>query len=175
MTEKSVGEGQPVSLVMVDEIGTHITVSAADLAELRVLQRRYGAQGYRPAGNVPAGGYQLPYDLHDTFDWSLIGARPWISPEGDKGVFHDGHFYKQRLMEPVDSRKMKLPAAIKYSRGAKNTDADDVKEKAEGEFEYRSLILFRGRGLVRAEFQLPGRRRHVLAVHGAELGADAAD
>ncbi|WP_371414731.1 single-stranded DNA-binding protein [Deinococcus sp. S9] len=44
----------------------------------------------------------------------------------------------------MDSRKMKLPAAIKISRGAKNTDPAHVREQAEEEFEYVTRCIFRG-------------------------------
>ncbi|GHG42158.1 hypothetical protein GCM10017784_41220 [Deinococcus indicus] len=92
------------SLVLIDAIGTRITVYANTPQELRALQREYGRRGYRPEGEIPCGGLQLPYVQHDTFDWSLIGATPWTSPDGERGVIHDGGFYKLRELEAVDSR-----------------------------------------------------------------------
>jgi hypothetical protein len=170
------------SLVLQDAIGSQVTVYAQDPAELRALQRAYGKCGYRPAGEVPGGGFQLPYAQHDTFDFSLIGATPWTSPEGDKCVIHDGQVYKQRVLEKVDSRKMQLPEAVKYSRGARNTDPEHVREKAEGEFEYRTLIVFRGKAPVQPDFNLPrgGRHAHALSRPGVAAGeqdphAQAAD
>lgn len=155
------------SLVLVDAIGSQVTVYAESPEHLRELQREYGRRGFRPLGEVPSGGYKLPFAQHDTFDWSLIGATTWTSPEGDKCVIHDGHVYKQRVLEEVDSRKVKLPPAIKYSRGAKTGDPEHVREKADGEFEYRTLILFRGKGPTTPEFNLPGNRRQPHAVQNA--------
>lgn len=153
-----------------------MTVYANTPQELRELQRAYGKRGYRPAGEVPGGGFQLPYAQHDTFDFSLIGAKEWISPEGEKFLIHDGQVYKQRVLEEVDSRKMKLPAAVKYSRGAKPSDPELVKEKSDGEFSYRTLIVFRGRAPVQAEFNLPRGGRHMLALTrpGVEHAEDEA-
>jgi len=170
------------SLALQDAIGSQITVYANTAQELRELQRAYGKRGYRPAGEVPGGGFQLPYAQHDTFDFSLIGATPWINPENEKCLIHDGHVYKQRVLQAVDSKKMKLPEAIKYSRGTKSGDPEHVREKADGEFEYRTLLVFRGRAPVQPEFNLPGGGRHLLALSrpGAEPGgedtqAEAAD
>ena len=78
------------------------------------------------------------------FDWSLIGARPWTNPEGETLIIHQGHTYRRRELEAVDTRKMKLPAAVKYSRGAKPMDPEHIREKADGEFEYVTLVMFRG-------------------------------
>jgi hypothetical protein len=48
---------------------------------------------------------------------------------------------------------MKLAAAIKYSRGARDSDPPEIKERS-GEFEYVTLILFRGGGHL-SEYDLP--------------------
>ncbi|MXV21186.1 single-stranded DNA-binding protein [Deinococcus xianganensis] len=159
------------SLVLVDAIGTRITVYANTPQELRALQREYGRRGYRPEGEIPCGGLQLPYAQHDTFDWSLIGATPWTSPDGDRGVIHDGSFYKLRELEAVDSRKMKLPQALKYSRGARETDPEHLVEEGSGEFKYRTLIMFRGGGKAMPEFSLPGGQRQRHAVGPAQENA----
>lgn len=90
-------------------------------------------------------------------DWSLIGARKWTNPDGEELILHRGHAYRRRELEAVDNRKMKLPAAVKYSRGAKNTDPDHVREKADGEFEYVTLAIFRG-GKRQERFAVPGQR-----------------
>lgn len=42
------------SLVLVDAIGTRITVYANTPQELRALQREYGRRGYRPEGRSRA-------------------------------------------------------------------------------------------------------------------------
>lgn len=52
---------------------------------------------------------------------------------------------------------MKLPAAIKISRGAKNTDPAHVREQAEEEFEYVTRCIFRG-SKRQERFAVPGQR-----------------
>lgn len=157
-----------LTLALLDALGTPITVQAQTLTEIRTLQRHYGARGMRPAGTPLGGGLQLPLVAHDTFDWSLIGARPWVSPEGEHVVFCGGHMYKQRLLEEVDIRKKKLPEAIKYSRGAKATDPEHLREKGDADFWYVTLVMFRGGGRADPEFALPGGRRQLHAAAGAE-------
>lgn len=77
-------------------------------------------------------------------DWSLIGARKWKTPEGEEVILHRGHSYRRRDLEAVDSRKLKLPTAVKYSRGAKPSDPEHLKEKGDGDIAYISLAIFRG-------------------------------
>ena len=72
-------------------------------------------------------------------------------------VIHKGLAYRRRELEAVDSRKMKLPAAVKYSRGARGTDPEHVREKADGEFEYVTLAIFRG-GKRQDRYAVPGGR-----------------
>lgn len=72
-------------------------------------------------------------------------------------VIHKGLAYRRRELEAVDSRKMKLPAAVKYSRGARGTDPEHVREKADGEFEYVTLAIFRG-GKRQDRYAIPGGR-----------------
>ena len=74
------------SITLIDAIGTPITVYAQDLQDLRTQQRYYGRLGMHPDHPLPAGGIQLPFAQHETFDWSLIGARPWTNPEGQEGI-----------------------------------------------------------------------------------------
>lgn len=90
-------------------------------------------------------------------DWHLIGARKWTSPDGEELIIHKGHAYRRRELEAVDSRKMKLPAAVKYSRGAKSSDPEHVREKADGDFEYVTLCFFRG-GKRQDRYAAPARR-----------------
>ncbi|CAM3925061.1 single-stranded DNA-binding protein [Deinococcus frigens] len=153
-----------LSLTLTDPLGTPITVQAANLGDLRALQRHYGAQGMRPHSRPVPGGLQLPLASHDTFDWSLIGARPWVTPEGEAVVFCAGHVYKQRVLDEVETRKMRLPPAIKYSRGAKGTDPEELREKGDAEFQYVTLVMFRGGGRAHPDFALPGGARQRLAV-----------
>ncbi|GGR70912.1 hypothetical protein GCM10008959_35820 [Deinococcus seoulensis] len=125
------------------DLGARVTVDVENPAQLLDIQRQYGRLGWT-SGDVPSGGYQFPLENEADFDWTLIGARKWTSPDGEELVIHRGHAYRRRELDAVDSRKMKLPAAVKYSRGAKSTDPDHVREKSDGEFEYVTLAIFRG-------------------------------
>jgi len=141
----------------ITDLGARVTVDVESADKLLDVQRHYGRLGWT-SGEVPNGGYQFPHDNEADFDWTLIGARKWTNPEGEDMVIHKGHAYRRRELEAVDSRKMKLPAAVKYSRGAKNTDPDHVREKADGEFEYVTLVIFRG-GKRQERFAIPGGNR----------------
>lgn len=121
------------------DLGARVTVDVESPAQLLDTQRQYGRLGWT-SGDVPSGGYQFPLENEADFDWTLIGARRWTSPDGEELVIHRGHAYRRRELEAVDSRKMKLPAAVKYSRGAKSTDPEHVREKSDGEFEARRLV-----------------------------------
>lgn len=125
------------------DLGARVTVDVQSADQLLDVQRKYGRLGWT-SGDVPTGGYQFPFENETDFDWALIGARKWTSPDGEEMVWHRGHAYRRRELEAVDSRKMKLPAAVKYSRGAKPTDPDHLREKSDGEIEYVTLAIFRG-------------------------------
>lgn len=142
----------------ITDLGARVTVDVDSADKLLDVQRQYGRLGWT-SGELPSGGYQFPFDNEPDFDWALLGARKYTTPEGEELVYHKGHAYRRRELEPVDSRKMKLPAAVKYSRGAKNSDPDHVREKADGEFEYVTLAIFRG-----------GRRQDRYAVPGGASG-----
>lgn len=135
------------------DLGATVHVKMSGPEQLLETQRQYGRLGWT-SGEIPAGGYQLPFDNADDFDWSLIGARKWTTPDGEVVIIHRGHSYKRRDLEAVDSRKMKLPAAIKFSRGAKSTDPEHVRERSDGEFDYVTLAIFRG-GKRQARYALP--------------------
>ena len=138
------------------DLGARVLVSVENEGKLLDVQRHYGRLGWT-SGEIPAGGYQFPLENEADFDWSLIGARKWKSPEGEELVIHRGHAYRRRELEAVDSRKLKLPAAIKYSRGAKVSDPPHVREKADGDIEYVSLAIFRG-GKRQERYAVPGNR-----------------
>ncbi|MBZ9716015.1 single-stranded DNA-binding protein [Deinococcus multiflagellatus] len=138
------------------DLGARVTVDVENADKLLDVQRQYGRLGWT-SGEVPTGGYQFPLDNEPDFDWSLLGARKWTSPEGEELIIHKGHAYRRRELEAVDSRKMKLPAAVKYSRGAKSTDPEHVREKSDGEFEYVTLAIFRG-GKRQERYATPGGR-----------------
>ncbi|WP_034385706.1 single-stranded DNA-binding protein [Deinococcus sp. YIM 77859] len=141
----------------ITDLGAKVTVDVESVDKLLDVQRQYGRLGWT-SGEVPPGGYQFPLENEPDFDWSLIGARKWTSPDGEEMILHRGHAYRRRELEAVDSRKMKLPAAVKYSRGAKNTDPEHVREKADGEFEYVTLAIFRG-GKRQERYAVPGGNR----------------
>lgn len=146
-----------LTLALIDPLGRPVTITAANLPDLNALSAYYGQQGLRPDREIPAGGLELPYAAHDHFNWALIGARPARSNKNGEtvdGVWHDGDFYTRRVLDAVDSKKVKLPQAIKYSRGARSTDPEQLIERAEGEFAYRTLIIFRGAGRVNPTWQL---------------------
>ena len=105
------------------DLGAKVTVDVENASALLDTQRQYGRLGWT-SGEIPSGGYQFPLENEPDFDWHLIGARKWTSPDGEELVIHKGHAYRRRELEAVDSRKMKLPAAVKYSRGAKSTDRE---------------------------------------------------
>ncbi|AFD24277.1 single-stranded DNA-binding protein [Deinococcus gobiensis] len=140
----------------VTDLGARVSVEVESADKLLEVQRQYGRLGWT-SGEVPQGGYLFPLDNEQDFDWSLIGARKFTNNEGEDMVMHRGHAYRRRELEAVDSRKLKLPAAIKYSRGAKNTDPEHVREKADGEFEYVTLAIFRG-GKRQERFAQPAGR-----------------
>lgn len=162
------------SIVLLNALNIEHTVYLSNPGEVLGIIREWVSKGYRPKIDVPAGGIQLPYAQHDLFDFTLLGARPAVSGEGEMGVWHDGHFYKKRVLEAVDSRKLKLPAAIKYSRGAKATDPTHMREKADGEFEYVTLVIFRGRGRVQGDLNILGGGKHILAGLDASRTPEAA-
>ena len=164
---------QPATIqtTLVNELGIRLTLTASDVNEALNLIRRYTAQGFAPEREERPGGIELPLAAHDNFDWSLIGARPWKSPDGDEGVFHKGYFYRRRDLEAVDSRKLKLPQAIKYSRGARPIDPPHIQEKGEGDIAYVSLVIFRGNGIVRPEYQKGGVRPGQMQARGVQVQA----
>lgn len=137
------------------DLGARVSVDVENEGRLLEVQRHYGRLGWT-SGEIPSGGYQFPLDNEPDFDWSLIGARKWTSPDGEELVIHRGHAYRRRELEAVDSRKLKLPAAIKYSRGAKVSDPPHVREKADGDIEYVSLAIFRG-GKRQDRYAVPGQ------------------
>jgi hypothetical protein len=64
---------------------------------------------------------------------------------------------------------MKLAAAIKYSRGARDSDPPEIKERS-GEFEYVTLILFRGGGHL-PEYDVPNETMPLSATRQNSVAA----
>ncbi|AFZ67015.1 single-stranded DNA-binding protein [Deinococcus peraridilitoris] len=135
-------------------LGEQITVAFEEGGQFRALAQ-WGAQGYH-SGEIPAGGFQLPLENESDFHWALLGGRKFTSDDGDACVWCRGHVWKRRELAAVDTRKMRLPAAVKYSRGAKPTDPPHLVETGEGDIGYVALAVFRG-GRRDERFALPGR------------------
>lgn len=141
-----------VELHLQGPLGERVSVHLDDIKELYPTMSKWGSRGYT-SGEVPAGGHKLPLENEHDFDWALIGARKWVNPEGEEMIMHQGHAYRRREFEAVDSRKLQMPPAVKYSRGAKPTDPDHIREKGDGDIEYVTLAIFRG-----------GKRQEIFAV-----------
>lgn len=144
-----------IELHMKGPLGEELSIELESGKDLYPTLAKWGARGFT-SGETPAGGHQLPLENEHDFNWALIGARPFTTKEGEQCVAHRGHVYKRRELEAVDSRKLTLPAAVKYSRGAKFSDPPHLREKADGEIEYVTLAVFRG-GRRNEVFALPPR------------------
>lgn len=141
-------------LHMTGPLGEQITLTAENLQDLQTKQRAWGKKGWTPGtGDVPAGGFVLPYCMSTTFDWAMIGAHGF-EIEGQHCVRHRGHTYKRREFDAQTTGK-KMPASVKYSRGAKPTDPAHLKEGDEGGVQYVTLIVFRGGGQALPEYEVP--------------------
>lgn len=141
------------TLFLTGPLGTQISVDVDETALLNTL-RKYGRQGWT-SGEIPAGGFVMPLAMADTFDWSLIGARAWTTPDGEEAVIFRGQTFKKRDLEAVDTKKVKMGRIVKYSRGARPTDPPHLKEGEEGGVQYCTLITFRGQGKVIEQYQDP--------------------
>ena len=135
------------TLNLTGPLGTSISVDVPEERDLLGVLRRYGRQGWT-SGEIPAGGLSLPLAMADNFDWSLIGARAYTGGDGEQAVIYKGQSYKRRELDEVDTKKIKLPRIVKYSRGARPTDPAHLKEGEEGGVQYVTLISFRGGGRV---------------------------
>lgn len=133
------------TLHLTGPLGTSLSVEVADERELLGVLRRYGKNGWT-SGELPPGGLVLPLAMADSFDWALIGARPYTNADGESSVLYRGQSYKRRELDEVDTKKLKLPRIVKYSRGARPTDPLHLKEGEEGGVQYVTLMTFRGNG-----------------------------
>lgn len=141
-----------IELHLTGPLGQQISVQCDGYEDSLAKQREWGSKGFA-SGSIPAGGYQLPYCMADTFDVSLIGGRRWTTPEGEEVILHGGRSYKRREM--AANEKKNMPAVIKYSRGAKGSDPEHLKEGEDGGFQYVTLISFRGNGKAIADYETP--------------------
>ncbi|ADV68403.1 single-stranded DNA-binding protein [Deinococcus maricopensis] len=135
------------TLHLTGPLGTSISVDVQDDRDILNTLRKYGKGGWT-SGDIPAGGLSLPLAMADNFDWTLIGARPYTNADGEQAVMYKGQSYKRRELDEVDTKKLKLPKIVKYSRGARPTDPPHLKEGEEGGVQYVTLISFRGNGKV---------------------------
>lgn len=129
-----------VTLHLTDPLGIQFTVTVPE-DKMYDAMRHYGAKGCT-SGEVPPGGYRLPLANEEDFDWRLIGARKYVIKEDDEDipvVYYRGNSYKRRVLEP--NKRIK-DRAIKYSRGARPTDPEHLKEG--DDIQYVTLITFRG-------------------------------
>lgn len=119
------------------------------------MQRTLGELGWRGT-TPPAGGFRFSLANEPDFDWRLLGGRRGtctVDGEEREGVWHAGQFYTRREFEP--NPRMKLGAAVKYSRGARHTDPPEVVEEGDGTFRYVTLAVFRGAGWRWEEYAVP--------------------
>ena len=138
---------------MQNELGMTVRVSISSLDEIYAIQRKYGPRGWRPGG-IPAGGYgPFPYAMAERFDFALIGAK-LVTIGDERVVVYNGQIYKRRDMAEQKKGDKKIPAQITYSRAAKATDPEAIRESS-GEsmnLGYVTLVRFRGNGPVVAEY-----------------------
>lgn len=140
-------------LQMTGPLGEILLLPITDHAEQLREQRAWGGRGYTPGtGEIPAGGFTLPYSMANTFDWAMLGASAF-EIDGQHCVKHRGHTYKRRDFE-ARTTGVKMPASVKYSRGAKPTDPAHIKEGDEGGVQYVTLIQFRGNGRALTEYEV---------------------
>lgn len=138
---------------MTGPLGEQVTLQVENQQDMLTKQRAWGKRGWTPgSGEIPAGGFTLPYCMSTTFDWAMIGASSF-EIEGQHCVKHRGHIYKRREFEAQTGGK-KMPASVKYSRGAKPTDPAHLKEGDEGGVQYVTLIVFRGGGQALSEYEI---------------------
>lgn len=130
-----------MTLHVTDALGRKLSVETT-LSELDTTMRALSTIG-ATSGDLLGSGLTLPYENEGDFDWALIGARPWTNPEGEVGVFWQGSFYKRREFA-AKTTGVKMPAAIKYSRGARPTDRPDITEGDGDSVRYVTLVLFKG-------------------------------
>jgi hypothetical protein len=143
-----------------DHITIHLTDDLGASSSVTVTANRYydalralGARGMW-SGAIPRGGLRFPLANAEDFDWRLLAARPFVDRDGNACLYARGHVWKRRDLLP--NEKKNLPAAIKYSRGAKPTDDPTIIEGEEGtNFRYVTFISFSGLGNKIDRYALP--------------------
>jgi hypothetical protein len=135
-------------------LGMQVPVVFKTVDEAYALTREFAARGF-VAGDVPVGGYSLPYASAETFDWSLIGARHFTFVKDgaqEQAVERLGEVYTRKDLE-AKTKPYKLPPMVKYSRGARESDPVEIRENPTGDNKgYITLIEFVGGGRSIPEF-----------------------
>ncbi len=137
------------TLRVVNQIGMELFVEVASIDDAYAAMRQFGARGWSSGAEIPRGGYTLPYAMHETFDWSLIGAKHVTFRDGEgEGVYYRGDLYKRRDFGEEKKHGKTMPPKVKYSRGGQPTDDPTMCEGANDtiKFGYVTLITFVGGG-----------------------------
>jgi hypothetical protein len=142
------------SIELTNAIGMKISVNLKSMDDAYAIMRKAGRSGWT-SGDIPNGGLKLPLEFEATFDWSLIGAHTFTNDKQEIIVVHKGEYYTRRPLGALATKKLTLPEAVKYSRGAKPTDPPHLKEKGDGDIEYVTLAMFRGKAPFNAMLQKP--------------------
>jgi hypothetical protein len=148
-----------ISLHLTNAIGVNLSVALNSEDDLLDAMRAWGRKRWRTI-SLPYGGLHFPLAMAQTFDWSIIGAQPDElkndeSGAMEPGVWFENRFYKRRDL-PANEKK-KMGAAVKYSRGANDTDRANPNILVEGDdkFGYVTLVIFRGEGRAQVEYERP--------------------
>lgn len=128
-----------LTLEFITDLGAQARVTVPEDHYLDIL-RHYGQKGWY-SQNPALGPLRLPLANEADFDWRLVGGR-LIEIEGEPVVMARGFGWKRREL-PADAKK-KMPAAVKYSRGAKVTDPLHLREGDEDGIQYVTLVIFSG-------------------------------
>lgn len=125
----------------------HRAAVEADPERVEETLMHYGARRWVPEERPP-GGWKFPLANHENFPWEIIGAHrhTFTDEQGRQQtvVYWMGEPYKQRVFEANPNKN--LPAAVKYSRGARPGDPPEIIEDDGSGFQYVTLITFRGDG-----------------------------
>jgi hypothetical protein len=143
-----------ITLHLTDRLGSSLSVEvdAEGLGYLEAL-RKCGRLGLH-SGEIPRGGIRVPLANEEDFDWSLLGGQKFADKDtGEIKVFCRGHVWTRR--ELAEDKKKKMPAIVKYSRGAKATDPADLREGGADDIQYITLIVFSGTARKIAEYATP--------------------
>ncbi|ASN83239.1 single-stranded DNA-binding protein [Deinococcus ficus] len=147
----------PFTIHVTNNLGHQGSMTLPNVQAAMDVIREVSRLGYR-CGTVPPGGIELPMRMFPVFDWSVIGAdKPFIVGEGADAklmVRHGGFVYSHRWGPAVSSAKLKLPAKVWFSRGAKQTDDEQAKQGTDA-IEYVRLISFSGSGFLTPAYCVP--------------------